>query len=1200
MSQLNPRPSSQLERPWHKPSSHERDTVRNKSGKAAESILKRPNISSPLVPESILDGGKQRALAIGLFVALMAWKLQTVLTASPSVSFDVTLRFLLVDGLAIWVLPVFRIPWLTFSRTTTLVAMLVLWSIDILLTSRFFSWAFILAAWRTVSNSELSLSGAKIKPRDLVSDAKSHLAARYVVNILPESTALLNPADSPFCIESGNVTVPIRLNGTEPIFLQVERTDFTGESVLLNYTKNDIKRMTVSRNREDKQHGSAPIIHLGLPVYLPGFYRLRQVIDSSRMHVRLYSTKTLVVQCPRAYLNVSSTSGADRCLGDSSQIPGIIVQGSPPLSVRYRRVVNSKESEFTVDSIQPDMFTKETKTLDWAKLHTMELAADATISSAGTWSYEIDSVTDSQGNSVKYDSQSNVKRGHFTKHQFVVHSRPTVNFRNCDSLNPVRLARGGQASLSLSLTGHGDKSIVIERESDGQQFVVQRDSLPIDSPGIYSIKSLHGQYCEGEILEPTSCLVYVPPEPSVDITFEESSDRCVGATGAFANVTLTGTPPFVLHYYIVENGNRILRQFSTSKSRDRIEFHPTRAGTYAYEFVQLSDSLYRDIPINFHMEQAVHVRARARFLGQSTKRTCSGDRVAFDVALQGLPPLDLEYELINPSGKRKQFSVKRIESDERFTIETPELKDGGRYTLSLVSIRDQRKCRTELHEDNVFVDVRRQRPTVSFMAVQDKMRIQTLEKNVVGLPLKLSGEAPWTVEYEFENEAGEKRPGKATVHKPNGEVLRVNGRGTYRILSVRDALCPGTVIQGQNEFVVDWIPRPTVALGPTPESRNRPQICQGVPDSLDLYLEGVAPFDIYYDVHGPKGIQQQKLHIAANHGALKMETALPGLYKYRITGVADGYYSKGPVSTAQSTIVFQQQVNGRPDAAIQVHNKHKQYRSCTNSNIDDPSFQGIPIKFSGQAPFSLTLNVRNEGSGEKKTHTLKIEEKDLNENRVANIRQVFKGLSLGRHTLSLVKIRDGSGCERSLESNDPELSVGMIVFDAPSLASSTGKNHFCVGDKLSFRLDGAPPFEVVYEFNGKRQTVLTPSPFVRTATSSGNLTFISIVDQTSNCMTSLTKMDPFIVHELPSVKSIGDRFDIHEGDQTELQFKFTGTPPFSFTYTRSEIDRGRVVAVESHSVTDVYDWDYSVLVSAQGEYNVVALQDAYCSVQVRQ
>lgn len=1154
-----------------------------------------PNLTSPLIPESILDGGKQRTLAVGFFVALLAWKLQTVyLAPTGPLPFDTTLKFMAVDTLAIWMLPVFRIPWLTFSKSATLIAMILFWVSDLFLTSHYFSWAFLLGAWRALHTSELSLTGSKIRARDLAIDAKSHLSARYVVNILPESTALLNPSNSPFCIDSGNVTIPIRLNGTEPIFVQIQRTDFLGETVLLNYTKPDIKRMTIDKSQHEKNsEASGSITYLGLPIYLPGSYKIKQVVDVSKMHVRLLKSETVVVQCPRAYLNLSDSSGADRCLGET-QVPGIIVQGAPPLSVKYHRIVNGKKSTFTVDSIQPDKFTKETASLEWAKMHTMQLAADASVTSIGTWGYEIDSVTDCQGNVATYGKPS---LHLITQHQFTVHARPTVNFANCDALNPMKLARGGKATLSLASTGSGSKQFLIENDETGQQFTVESDSFTIDSPGTYSIKGLSGQFCDGDILEPSSCLVYVPPEPSVDIKFEESSDKCVGATGAFANVTLTGTPPFLLNFYITENGNKVLRQFKTHKLRDRIEFHPSKAGTYTYEFIQLSDSLYRDIPINFHMQQSVHVRARATFTGRSVKRTCSGDRAAFDVALQGLPPLNLEYEIIAPSGERKQYSTKGIQSLDTLKIETPDLTEGGRHTISLISVQDQRNCKTALHEDNAYVDVRRQRPTVSFVALEDKMHIETLEKNAVGLPLKLSGEAPWTVGYEFENVSGERKQATAVVRKPNGEVLRVNGRGKFRLTSVHDALCPGSVASTQNEFTVDWIPRPNVTLGASPENRPQAQICQGVSDSLDLYLEGAAPFDVQYEVRGPRGVQRHKVHIAANHGALRMDTSIPGSYTYKIVGVADGYYSMGPVSKEHRDLIVRQKVNGRPNASILRRNK--QYRSCTNSNIDDPSFEGIAMQLEGLAPFHLTLSMRNEGSGDKTLHTIEISKGELNDNMVANIKQIFKGLPLGRHTLSLIQIRDGTGCEQSLENNDPNKSVTITVYDAPTLSVASGKNHYCVGEKLAFNLDGAPPFEIVYEFNGKRQKVTTSSPFVRTATSPGNLTFISITDRASNCVSSLSSMDSVIVHELPSVRSLGDRYDIHEGDQTELQFKFTGAPPFAFTYTRSELNGGRSEAVESHYVTDVYDWEYSVLASAQGEYNVVALQDAYCVVQMR-
>lgn len=74
--------------------------------------------------------------------------------------------------------------------------------------------------------------------------------------------------------------------------------------------------------------------------------------------------------------------------------------------------------------------------------------------------------------------------------------------------------------------------------------------------------------------------------------------------------------------------------------------------------------------------------------------------------------------------------------------------------------------------------------------------------------------------------------------------------------------------------------------------------------------------------------------------------------------------------------------------------------------------------------------------------------------------------------------------------------------------------------------------------------------------------------------------------------------DIHEGDQAEIVFTFTGTPPFTFTYTRSEMvgHPPKLKVVETNTVTQVYGHEYSVFTSMQGTYEATSIEDAFCAV----
>lgn len=197
----------------------------------------------------------------------------------------------------------------------------------------------------------------------------------------------------------------------------------------------------------------------------------------------------------------------------------------------------------------------------------------------------------------------------------------------------------------------------------------------------------------------------------------------------------------------------------------------------------------------------------------------------------------------------------------------------------------------------------------------------------------------------------------------------------------------------------------------------------------------------------------------------------------------------------------------------------------------------------------------------------------------------------------MTSVSDANGCKTLLPKDD---TVFIHVNDVPYATPLSPRTDYCVGERIGFSLSGVAPFEITYEFNGKRQTVSTSAPFSRLASSPGNLTLISLSD-TSSCVVGLNHHTPRIVHPIPSVKiSEGTTViqDIHEGDQAEIVFSFDGTPPFSFTYTRSEMvgNPPKLKVVETNTVSQVFGHQYSVFTSLQGTYEAIAMEDAYCSV----
>lgn len=112
--------------------------------------------------------------------------------------------------------------------------------------------------------------------------------------------------------------------------------------------------------------------------------------------------------------------------------------------------------------------------------------------------------------------------------------------------------------------------------------------------------------------------------------------------------------------------------------------------------------------------------------------------------------------------------------------------------------------------------------------------------------------------------------------------------------------------------------------------------------------------------------------------------------------------------------------------------------------------------------------------------------------------------------------------------------------------------------------------------------------------------FFSHQDACKSVITDISKT----IHPLPGAKVQSGNYyveNIREGDQAEIIFEFSGTPPFTFTYTKSApLDphhrkNQKPTVLETHTITNVMTHRYSIFTQSEGTWNVVAVQDKYCA-----
>ncbi|KAK9457687.1 hypothetical protein V1511DRAFT_181201 [Dipodascopsis uninucleata] len=1238
--------------------------------RAAFQTTQRQN--RPLIAEQYIDVGSQRLYAVSMFGLIQAWKIYDLMNldhGSTEDELSFAFKYLVVEGLYLWILPVFRIPWLTFSPSVTVAQIILcsIWTIFLSTASAIPITASLSAFWRAVNDRELSISESRVRAKDVL-HSSSHITGKHIVHILPESTAKLNPNSETFCLspESNVINLPVRLNATEPKFVQLYHVKYDNlVETTYNFTKKDLRKLSevVSTLHESSKSGKvSKIIDLKLPIKETGLYRLSRVVDTSNLDVKLYQTDVLVSYCPKAYIRGSIDAvGSDRCIG-GLESPSLIVEGVPPLKVKYSRSIKGRDAMFSVQSIQPDHFDSPLiqgkpartgrvwstgETLEWAKSREIDIPLDTSLGTVGHWLYAIDEVEDGMGNMVNYTRKSglspNIGDANIN-YGFFVHPRPTLRFTACDSEHPINLPRGKSIYVPMQLIGSADEGPYdvkilyspIENSLDTSASKIQPEvikmmlrngleKLPMKKPGTYVIDSVKGKYCDGDVLESSTCVALVPSEPTLAISFEEIEDKCAGSIGVTADLTLTGTPPFELRYHIVKDKREVeTKHLIIQKARHQLQFRPESAGHYKYEFFMLGDSIYRGVQLDrsqYRAEQTVKVLTTASFDKSSlSKRYCTGDSAELNVNLHGSGPFSLTYEIIH-GNKRKQHTISDIEGNTA-VIQTTSLNSGGSYTVVLLSVEDGSKCKSMLSETDARIEVKRQRPVVSFVPIDGKLSAKTLQGRQVNIPLRLSGEAPWTITYGFKDKSGSLLNHTVSRSRPNGDLLTVSEQGEYTLLEVSDAYCSGNVASSANKFNLSWFERPRMDLVESPSIPKiengqalRRSICEDDEDSLEISLTGLAPFMITYTKEfkkiGSSTISRHEIQAATKFANIPMDTKRHGTYVYTFLGISDSVYSSADIPKNEvQQFKVSQAVNARPDASFT--NAGTTYKSYVKAEVNDKWIDPITVSLEGEPPFTVSFDIKHENTGKRNITTIP----NINSN-LYHFKSLYSTLGLGRHIITIKKVADGRGCAR--ETFRQSQQVFVSVSEAPTIVPMSPRLDYCVGERISFHLTGVPPFQVEYEFNGKGQKATTNSPFSRLASSAGNFTITALSDSAISHRTfvqnegtrskkdypnvkiheDLTK----VIHDVPTVKvSEGTSIiqDIHEGDRAEIIFHFVGTPPFSFTYIRSERTgrSGKERVLETHTVSDIYDYSYSIYTSTEGIYEAISIEDKYCRARV--
>lgn len=1201
-------------------------------------------------------------------IALKSTKINVDITSLNKFTF--VIKYFLLEGIFFWTLPLVQVPQLTFSPITTFVITAVLNIATFFLVSSssltLIGGVIFLALDFIRQSSELTLGGDTVRPDTAIS-MDSYFKGRYTIHYVPDSTAFFNPfGKKDFCLlDSSAIGVPVQFNTTSKLgWLQLQHTSPENEVMFYNFTQNDISKLL----KRDQTHlslepgfvsGDSRVFYLELPVRQPGQYSLKEVRDVDGLKIRTYKSDLAISSCPSAKVVTSPDDSRHICISGSElqsnsfKLPKVDVFGAAPLEVEFS-VSQKKTLKVMKRAIGSSM---DLRPVHFTEDLFRETIVDQNIKfSNGPLELRILLVTDGLKINRKYNPQSDA-----SDLLAQVQLRTMPNLRLFDSDTNAKLLVNGTKRLKFQLgrdsIGEGEWPLRVEIKYQStlgiamdtftkhfKNYQEMSRGIEVSKPGFYKIQSGSSKFCDCNIYDEFVNIEQVSP-PSIDISAEPIVDKCIGMTGYSFKFNARGQAPFQVQYQVFQNrtdgmlrpvydsyGN-VRRTLHSLDAAFEFEYKPPGEGNYVVVFKGLKDANYQKEGVS--LDEARHTyltyfRQRSRLsLGDYKSLTglpmCLGSLATLPVLLSGNFPFLISYEIRGEAGKALERKTVNNITTSQFEIQSPKFEQGGNYRVQLLEVKDSLGCTANLQGDTFKpLVVRKDIPEVSLGIEMEKWNISIIEGDSLKLPLNVKSTVGKSdrdrLVYSITSLTNSSDTQLRTAI--GIENLRLKEAGRYKLVSYSGGGCDGTVRSPEKEIRVEYIPRPSLILrSPNCDSQeitaNNFQlhsVCKGGRRNVDMHLVGKAPFIVDYRIKDPSGKTDARTMTVHNeHLTINLPTTQQGTYQHVFLAVYDSLYTQEKTARLNLPDLdhkLQYDVLALPKVSIASGSDYLQFCESTLSRVYrlPPKIQ---LEIEGSYPVTLEATlVKGESKAAEKFILKDLVSPEVDLSAVISKRSgkaLTEILQIGEYFILLDKITDSNGCSSQIK----DTNVIVLVTEVPKMTKEQGKDYYCVGDHISYNLNGIAPFTVFYDFNGKQRKAKLDNYFRRLASKPGNLTVTALLDSSiDNCLVNFTDTPSALkslqarVYDLPSVEvNQGDYIvrNIHEGDQTEIKFSFTGVPPFSFTYVRmldtNEKQNEKKHAariVETKTIEGIWDYDYVVMASLEGTYEATEVKDAYC------
>ena len=574
------------------------------------------------------------------------------------------------------------------------------------------------------------------------------------------------------------------------------------------------------------------------------------------------------------------------------------------------------------------------------------------------------------------------------------------------------------------------------------------------------------------------------------------------------------------------------------------------------------------------------------------KSICTGATTDIPVHFTGTPPWTFTYTV---NGTNPVTVSNTIDNPYILTVSAP-----GNYSVTALS--DSSHAGT-CFSGNAVITVNSVIPASTITAGN----LLCCPGQTADIPILFTGLAPWTFTYTHNGA----NPKTISNVGQSPYLLNVSESGNYEIIALSGAGCAGSSFTGNATVTTNLAPTAIFESGNT-------VICDGDSTDLVIGLTGNPPWSLTYTVSSTNPVTINDITV----NPCRIPVSHAGIY--RIVQVQDAFCVNA-VSSGEVEIT----VKALPTATITSGNASMCHGDATNIVVDltgvSPwtftyTMDGLyPETVSGVAVSPYVFPVSHAGAcqltalsdagctGTSFSGAAIISENPLPVVSLGPPAELCEGDSLviapdspfvfyiwsdsttgpnlpvytaGTYS---VTVTDYNGCTGSA-------SKTITSRPLPTSSITSGNATICAGETtdLTIGFTGTPPWAFTYTVNGTNpQTVanITTSPCLLNVYQPGTYRIIETAD--AHCRNSASAGSAVItVNPLPTYNFSSGNAAFCAGQSTNLVIDFTGTAPWTFTYT--------VNGTNPVTISGIIANPFVMPVSLGGAYEIIALSDAFC------